>query len=87
MNYKVIRIIACVVIVISVFVSGFSSGIIIESAGIIRAPAGLTNRGCSYGLRIRAGQWDAARACLQRAELRPIGIYQREGDSYREVIV
>ena len=39
MNYKVIRIIACVVIVISVFVSGFSSGIIIESAGIIRAQA------------------------------------------------
>ena len=56
-------------------------------AGIIRAPAGLTNRGCSYALRIRAGQWDAARACLQRAELRPIGIYQREGDDYREVIV
>ena len=56
-------------------------------AGIFRAPAGLTNHGCSYAVRIRAGQWDAARSCLQRAELRPLGIYRRESDGYREVIV
>ena len=56
-------------------------------AGIFRAPAGLTNRGCSYAVRIRAGQWDAVRSCLQRSELQPLGIYRREGDSYREVIV
>ena len=56
-------------------------------AGIFRAPAGLTNRGCSYAVRIRGNQWNAARSCLQRAELRPLGIFRREGDSYHEVIV
>jgi len=55
--------------------------------GILRAPAGLTNRGCSYALKVRETQWDAARSCLQRSELRPLGIFRKDGDSYREVIV
>lgn len=55
--------------------------------GLLRAPAGLTNRGCSYAVRIRAAQWDAARACLTQADLRPIGVYRREGAGYREVVV
>ena len=36
MNTKIIRIIACIVILISVFVSGVSSGVILESIGVIR---------------------------------------------------
>lgn len=55
-------------------------------AGISRAPTGLTRSGCSYAIRIRAGQWNAARACLNEAELRPIGIFRRDKDGYREVI-
>ena len=53
--------------------------------GMLRAPSGLTNRGCSYAVRIRAAQWPAARTCLDRAGLRPLGIYGREGSGYREV--
>lgn len=56
-------------------------------AGLLRAPAGLTNRGCSYAVRIRAEQWDAARSCLTQADLRPLSIYRREGSGYREVMV
>ena len=54
-------------------------------AAMFRAPAGLTNRGCSYAVRIRAADLDAARRCLNRAELTPLAIYGREGNEYREV--
>ena len=57
------------------------------SAGILRAPAGLTNRGCSYAVRIRAEQWAASQKCLAQANLRPLGVYSRENGNYREVIV
>ena len=63
---------------------------VLENCGIrpalLRTPAGLTNRGCSYAVRIRAGQWVAASSCLQKAELRPLGIFQRDNSGYREVI-
>ena len=55
-------------------------------SGILRAPAGLTNRGCSYVLRIRAEQWNVARPCLEKADLKPLGIYSNQGNVYREVI-
>ncbi len=54
-------------------------------SGILRAPAGLTNRGCSYALRIRKEQLHAARTCLEQAELQPLGIFTRQGNGYREV--
>ena len=65
--------------------------LILEKCGIhaviLRAPTGLTTRGCSYAIRIRENQWNAARLCLQRAELSPLGIYRRNGNIYSEVIV
>lgn len=56
-------------------------------AGLFRAPAGLTTRGCGYAVRIRAEQLAAARNCLVNADLQPIGIFVRDGAGYREVIV
>ncbi len=54
-------------------------------AGMFRAPAGLTNRGCSYAVRIRTADLDAAKRCLNKADLAPLIIYGREGNGYREV--
>lgn len=53
---------------------------------MLRAPAGLTDRGCSYGVRIRAADRDTAKTCLQRAGLIPLEVYSREEGGYRRVI-
>ena len=54
-------------------------------ASMFRPPVSLTNRGCSYAVRIRTSDRDAARDCLRKAELMPLGIYGREDNGYREV--
>lgn len=54
-------------------------------SGVLRAPSGLTGRGCSYAIRIRAEQWNAARACLEKSDLQPLGVYSSQGNGYREV--
>ena len=54
-------------------------------SSMLRAPTGLTDRGCSYGVRIRAMDHEAARECLQQAGLMPMRIYGRESSGYREV--
>ncbi len=56
-------------------------------AGMFRAPAGLTTQGCSYAVRIREDQMLRARSCLVGADLQPLGIFTRDGNGYREVIV
>ncbi|MBE6989454.1 MAG: DUF3343 domain-containing protein [Ruminococcaceae bacterium] len=62
---------------------------LLEGCGIrawmFRAPAALSNRGCSYAVRVRAQQWDAAHDCLRRSDLQPLGIYHGDGNRYREV--
>ena len=54
-------------------------------AAMFRAPVGLTDRGCSYAVRIRGEQFYAAQQCLNAAGLVPLHIFQRDGGSYREV--
>ncbi|MBO4854558.1 MAG: DUF3343 domain-containing protein [Oscillospiraceae bacterium] len=56
-------------------------------AAMFRAPAGLTNRGCSYALRVRAERRQEAQDCLDRAGLRPTAVFKREGNRYVEVSV
>lgn len=64
---------------------------VLESCGIrsgmFRAPTGLTARGCSYAVRIRAEQFTSARLCLAKAELTPLAVFAVDGTDYREVIV
>ena len=54
-------------------------------AVLFRAPTGLTNRGCSYAVRIRADDWQAAHLCLERGDLRPPALFRKEGNRYVEV--
>ncbi|MBQ0038232.1 MAG: DUF3343 domain-containing protein [Clostridiales bacterium] len=62
---------------------------VLEQCGIrtsmLRAPVGLTDRGCSYAVRIRGEQFDTARQCLRTAALQPFHIFHREEGVYREV--
>jgi hypothetical protein len=54
-------------------------------AAVFRAPAGLTDRGCSYAVRIRSDRFAAAMACLRQARLEPLHIFRRENGEFREV--
>ena len=56
-------------------------------AAMLRAPAGLTNRGCSYAVRIRGEWWREVQNCLDRAGLHPTAVFRREGNRYVEVSV
>ena len=56
-------------------------------AAMLRAPAGLTNRGCSYAVRVRAPHQQEAQDCLDRAGLRQAALFKREGNRYVEVKV
>ena len=62
---------------------------VLNSCGIravlFRAPAGLTGRGCSYAVRINSERRQAARDCLDRAQLRPLAVFTKEGNRYVEV--
>lgn len=55
-------------------------------AGMFRAPTGLSARGCSYAVRIRGEHLSQGRACLARAELNPVAVFQNDANGYREVI-
>lgn len=61
----------------------------LEQCGIrtdlFRAPVGLTDRGCSYAVRVREENFDAARQCLLTAQLPPLPIFRRENGMYRGV--
>lgn len=55
------------------------------SSRIYRAPAGLTERGCAYAVRIRERDLPAALTALHRAAIRPVKIYLFADSTYREV--
>lgn len=62
----------------------------LERAGLaarfFRPPMGLTDRGCSYAVRIAAGALPAAMEVLRRAELMPLRVfYTADGRSFGEV--
>ena len=63
----------------------------LEQCGIrsamFRAPVGLTDRGCSYVVRIRFEKYDAAQRCLRAAGLWPLHIFRKENGAYKEVEV
>lgn len=54
-------------------------------ADMFRAPVGLTDRGCSYAVRVREEHLDAAKRCLRAAMLPPLHIFGRKNGMYREV--
>ena len=39
-------------------------------SALMRAPVGLTDRGCAYGVRLRPGTLEAALTCLQAAGIK-----------------
>ena len=55
-------------------------------AGILRTPAGISAEGCAYAVRVRKGQEDAARACLQKAQTAPRSVFCRTDGGYGEVV-
>lgn len=56
------------------------------TAALIRAPAGLTERGCAYALQLRPGKMDAALQILQNTGLMPYQIFVRSNGEVREVL-
>ena len=44
-------------------------------SALMRAPVGLTDRGCAYGVRLRPGTLEAALTCLQAAGIKPLAVY------------
>ena len=56
----------------------------LEQAGIttrfFRSPMGLTDRGCSYAVRIKAGDLSMAMDQLRRAGLPPMRVFYDGGD-------
>ena len=55
------------------------------TAELIRAPAGLSERGCAYALRLGAEKMDAALAVLKNTGLQPYQIFLRRGKEIAEV--
>lgn len=52
---------------------------------MLRAPTGLTDRGCSYAVRVRTGDMGAVMRCLNGAGLTPLEVFIREDGGYRRV--
>lgn len=55
------------------------------SATSVKAPAGLTEKGCAYALKIQPRRFRAAMAALQSAELKPYQIFYHSETGDREV--
>ena len=53
-------------------------------SALMRAPVGLTDRGCAYGVRLRPGTLEAALTCLQAAGIKPLAVYHHPREGYRE---
>lgn len=54
-------------------------------AQIFRAPVGLTDRGCSYALRIRTEHLPAALQALHEAGLNPVRVFLFQQGEYHEL--
>ena len=57
------------------------------TAAIIRAPAGLTERGCAYALRLHPEQMQAALDILQSTGLAPYQIFVRSGGNVTKEVL
>jgi len=55
------------------------------SSRIYRAPAGLTERGCAYAVRIRERDLMTALAALRQAELPPMKLFLCNNGACREM--
>lgn len=63
---------------------------VLERSGIpaqlLRTPEGLSERGCSYSVKLSERKLKEALLALNRAEMTPAHLYLTQGDgSYREV--
>lgn len=54
-------------------------------SAIGRAPAGLSQKGCSYVLRISSVRYREALELLKQQGMSPVGVFSYENGSYREV--
>ena len=54
-------------------------------ATIVRAPAGVDPRGCGYGVKVRRADGAQALDILRHAGIKVRGIYERDGEAWREV--
>ena len=54
-------------------------------AAIARAPAGVDPRGCGYGVKIRRTDGAQALDLLRHVGIKVRGIYERDGEAWREV--
>lgn len=50
----------------------------------MRAPMGLTDRGCAYAVRLRPGTLEQALSCLKSAGITPLAVYRHTQEGYRE---
>ena len=53
-------------------------------SALMRAPVGLTDRGCAYAVRLRPRTLEAALTCLQAAGIKPLAVYHHTREGYRE---
>ncbi len=53
-------------------------------AALMRAPMGLTDRGCAYAVRLRPGALEQALSCLKSAGIKPLAVYHHTQEGYRE---
>ena len=53
-------------------------------AALMRAPMGLTDRGCAYAVRLRPGALEQALSCLKSAGITPLAVYRHTQEGYRE---
>ena len=54
-------------------------------AQIFRAPTGLTDRGCSYAVKVSEEKFNQALQQLQTASLQPLSIFHHQADGYKKV--
>ncbi len=54
---------------------------------ILRAPAALNHKGCSYALRFGGTEPEKVRKILQAAGIQPLPIYEKTGQGYEEVVL
>ena len=54
-------------------------------ASIVRAPAGVDPRGCGYGVKVRRADGGQAVELLRHVGIKVRGIYERDGEMWREV--
>lgn len=52
---------------------------------IFRAPAGLTEHGCAYAVRVRVQDLTTALIALNTAGFRPVKVFLRTNNAYQEV--